>query len=127
MRQLLLFLTLCAAPLVAVFAGAPAAATAANTAQAQAPAMQRIIDQLPYCDERKDLGLYETGISAEWSLASNLRSHPRVKSALEQAQKTATGRTRAIIADTLTLSPDAITQQMVDTFATAKAAGTWAD
>ena len=45
--------------------------------------LTNIISTLGYLNERGDLNLFLTGATASWSLSSNARLHPRVKTALQ--------------------------------------------
>ena len=87
--------------------------------------LTELMQQLRYMSERKDLNLFTVGGSAKWSLASNARSHPVVKSALEDARGKASGELKQQIVDVLTKSPGAIRQEMVDVIREQHAKGKW--
>lgn len=41
--------------------------------------VRRLIDELKYYDERKDVELFAVGATAKWSLQSNAEIHPLVR------------------------------------------------
>src|SRR5262249_34001765 len=59
--------------------------------------LQKLMDQLVYCDERIDAYLFMVGGSAQWSLASNAAADPAVKQALQQAAASDSGRMQALL------------------------------
>lgn len=71
----------------------------------------KILDQLKYLDERKELGLFLTAATAEWSLASNAQSHPIVKAMLESQMRADAGNIQLIAKEILEKGPAKIEAQ----------------
>ncbi|MGB5105268.1 MAG: hypothetical protein WBP29_08760 [Candidatus Zixiibacteriota bacterium] len=46
--------------------------------------VERLISELQFCDNQDSVYLYLTGATAKWSLGSNSRQHPKVKTYLEE-------------------------------------------
>lgn len=74
--------------------------------------LNKIIDQLKYLDERKDISLYLTAATAKWSLSSNLRNHPKVKMELEAFKRDGVDKMRALAEEILTKSPAQIKDEI---------------
>jgi hypothetical protein len=87
--------------------------------------VKKLLELVPFADERNDFNLWATGASAKWSLASNARQHTLVVTILEGEKKTADKRTKDIIAELLTREPALIKQEMAETYGRQKAAGKW--
>jgi hypothetical protein len=87
--------------------------------------VQKIIDQLQYCDERKDQILFFAGATAKWSLASNARSHPLVRSTVENAKTTASARLGELIDQVLNGDLARIEQEIKEIIQTQREAGKW--
>ncbi len=89
--------------------------------------VQKLVDQLVYCDERTDLYLYLTGATAQWSLAGNAAAHPAVKALLQQARDAASGRQRELLEQALTQAPGQLHDAMSATAKAGFAAKAWKD
>jgi hypothetical protein len=87
--------------------------------------VDKIIDELRYFDERNDEGLFFSGATAKWSLASNARDQPAVRSAIENAKVTADKRTRELITELLSEDPVRIKQEIEEVVKTQRDAGQW--
>ena len=87
--------------------------------------VERIIDQLQYCDERTDEMLFFAGATAKWSLASNARTNPLVRSTLESAKAKASTRQRELINEVINEEPAVIKQEMKETVQRQREAGKW--
>ncbi len=87
--------------------------------------VEKIIDQLQYCDERKDQLLFFSGATAKWSLASNARSNPLVRSTVENAKTTASAHQRELINEVLNEDPALIKQEIKEIIQTQRQAGKW--
>lgn len=87
--------------------------------------LQKLVDQLRYCDERDNPVLFLAGATAKWSLASNAQSDPVVRAILQGSTLTANAQTRAIIADLLVQDPVRIKQDMADIVRKQREAGKW--
>jgi hypothetical protein len=87
--------------------------------------VEKIIDQLQYCDERNDQILFFAGATAKWSLASNARSHPLVRSTVENAKTTASARQRELIDQVLNEDLARIEQEIKEIIQTQREAGKW--
>lgn len=68
----------------------------------------RLVDQLQYFDERNDESLFFAGATAMWSLASNAKTQPAVRSAIEDARTKADKRTQELISKLVTEDPEKI-------------------
>jgi hypothetical protein len=87
--------------------------------------LQKLVDQLRYCDERDDMGLFLVGATAKWSLASNALSDPFVRATLASQTLTADHRTRALIDELLREGPVQAKQEMHDIVRQQREAGKW--
>jgi|GEM_PF-1778890 len=67
--------------------------------------LSRLMAQVSHLDEREDLNLYLSAVSAKWSLASNLRTHDAVKAAIEAAVGSAEGAHAKDLQDILVVDP----------------------
>ncbi|MHB1233909.1 MAG: hypothetical protein ACYCZQ_15190 [Burkholderiales bacterium] len=70
--------------------------------------VDKIIAQLKYIDERKDIGLFLTAASAKWSLSSNSRNHPIIKTRLEAIKRDDDDKLRIVVEEILTKTPEQI-------------------
>jgi hypothetical protein len=87
--------------------------------------VKKLLELVPFADERNDFNLWATGASAKWSLASNARQHTLVVAILEGEKKTADKRMKDIIAELLMRDPALIKQEMAEIYGRQKAAGKW--
>jgi hypothetical protein len=87
--------------------------------------IDKIIDQLQYCDERNDESLFVAGATAKWSLASNARTNPSARSALNAAKANATGRKQELINEALNEDPGSIKQEIKEIIQSQRQAGKW--
>lgn len=87
--------------------------------------VDRIVDQLRYFDERNDEALFVAGATAKWSLASNARNQPVVRSAIENAKARVDKRTQEIINELLNEDPARIKQEIGEIVRTQREAGKW--
>jgi hypothetical protein len=85
--------------------------------------LQKLVDQLRYCEERDDEALFLAGATAKWSLASNAQSHPVVRATLEGQTLTADQRTRALIAELLREGPAQVKQESAEVVRQQRQAG----
>ena len=70
--------------------------------------VRKLIDQMNYIDERKDVVRYLAGGTAEWSLSSNAQQHPKVREIVQQARAGADARIGPLIDDLLSRDPTVI-------------------
>jgi hypothetical protein len=87
--------------------------------------IDKVIDQLQYCDDRKDEMLFFAGATAKWSLATNAQTNPLVRSTLENAKATASARQRELINEVLNEDPARLQQEMTETVQRQRKAGKW--
>ena len=87
--------------------------------------IKRLLDLVPFAEERNDFNLWATGAMAKSALASNARQHVHVHVILEEEKNRADKRTQELIDELLTRDPARIGQEMADTYAKQKAAGKW--
>lgn len=76
--------------------------------------LEAIVQRLAYINERVSLMLYMTAASAEWSLSSNAREHPKVKQFLLEREKTAPPVIKAAIDEALTNNPGELKSKMIE-------------
>jgi hypothetical protein len=69
-----------------------------------------------YFDNTEDYASFFAGWSAQWSLAANLARHPEINSIVQEAQLKATGRSRDLLLDVQTKSPDQIKADVASLF-----------
>lgn len=74
--------------------------------------LDAILARLAYLPERKNLMLYMTASSAQWSLASNALQHIQVKQYLETTIQTAPDNIKKAINEALNKSPEEIHKSM---------------
>ncbi len=98
---------------------------AAYFASGDARYVQKLIDQLAYCDERSDPYVYAMGISALWSLSSNARQNPDVLAIMQKVQQAASGRTQALLSQALQETPQQIRDETLATLKAGKDSGSW--
>jgi len=87
--------------------------------------VENIIDQLPYFDEREDEVLFFAGATAKWSLASNARTDPLVRSTIEKAKARANARQQELINEVLNEDPDRIKEELKEIVQRQREAGKW--
>ena len=87
--------------------------------------LQKLVDQLHYYDEREDEALFLVGATAKWSLASNARSHPIVRSTLTGNTLSTDQRTRDIAIQLLAQDPAQVKQETEEIVARQRQAGKW--
>jgi len=87
--------------------------------------LQKLVDQLRYCDERDDEALFLAGGTAKWSLASVAQTDTLVRSTLEGRTLTADPRTRALITELLSQGPVGVKQDLADVVRKQREAGKW--
>lgn len=88
--------------------------------------ISKVIANLKYCDERKDMMLFLAGASAKWSLSSNARIHAKVKKTLNAAALTEKDpRVKSHISEILNQTPSSIQQETISTLKDQKAKGIW--
>ena len=87
--------------------------------------VDKIIDQLQYCDERTDEMLFFAGATAKWLLASSARTNPLVRSTLESAKAKASTRQRELISEVINEEPALIKHEMKETVQRQREAGKW--
>jgi TonB family protein len=87
--------------------------------------LSRLVGQLHYVDERNDFSLFMTGVSAEWSLASNAQSHILVRSTLETAKINSDRRTQELISELLAQGPARVKQEASEIIRKQREAGKW--
>jgi hypothetical protein len=87
--------------------------------------LQKLVDQLHYYDERDDEALFLVGATAKWSLASNARSHPIVRSTLTGNTLATDQRTRDIVIQLLAQDPAQVKQETAEIVASQRQAGKW--
>ena len=86
--------------------------------------LDNLVEVLAYLEERKDLNLFLTGATAQWSLSSNALDHPRVKAKLEQLSATK-GPLQEIAAATLAKSPEQIRAETTAVVKEQRQRGVW--
>jgi hypothetical protein len=94
-------------------------------ASGRAEYLQRLVDQLHYCDERDDQMLFVAGVTAKWSLASNAQHHQLVHDTLAGRALVADQRTRALIDELLAEGPQMVKQEVAAALREQHAAGKW--
>jgi hypothetical protein len=87
--------------------------------------LQKLVDQLRYCDERDDEVLFFAGATAKWSLASNALSDSLVRATLAGQTLTADQRTRALIDELLREGPAQVKQEIAEVVRQQREAGKW--
>ena len=87
--------------------------------------IDKLIEQLQYCDDRSDEMLFFVGATAKWSLASNARTNPLVRSTAENAKTTASARQRELINEVLNKDPALIKEEIKEIVQTQREAGKW--
>jgi hypothetical protein len=87
--------------------------------------LRKLVGQLRYVDERNDFSLFMTGVSAEWSLASNAQSHILVRSTLETAKVNSDRRTQELIGELLAQGPTRVKQEASEIIRKQREAGKW--
>jgi hypothetical protein len=87
--------------------------------------LQKLVDQLRYCDERDDEVLFFAGATAKWSLASNALSDSLVRATLAGQTLTADQRTRALIDELLREGPAQVKQGIAEVVRQQREAGKW--
>ena len=87
--------------------------------------VKKILGLVPFASERHDFDRWQTGANAQWSLATNARKHPLVRSILQGEKLTSDKRTRDTISDLLETDPDMIRQEMARIYARQKQLGRW--
>ena len=86
--------------------------------------LDNLVEVLAYLEERKDLNLFLTGATAQWSLSSNALDHPRVKAKLEQLSATK-GPMQKIAAETLAKSPEQLRAETTAVVKEQRQRGVW--
>ena len=97
----------------------------AFAATGHADFVNRLIDEIPYIDEREDRNLYVTGSTACWSLGSKARADPKVRQLLEAAKTSAPPRTRALIGEILIREPARYREEMIEVIREQRRKGKW--
>lgn len=87
--------------------------------------LNKLIEQLKYLNERKDMRLYLTAASAKWSLSSNARTDLKVRAAMEAMKVGDVLEMRPIAADILQKTPEQIREETIAILKTQKENGTW--
>ena len=80
---------------------------------------------MPYFDEREDEVLFFAGATAKWSLASNARTDPLVRSTIEKAKARANARQQELINEVLNEDPDRIKEELKEIVQRQREAGKW--
>jgi hypothetical protein len=87
--------------------------------------IERLVDEMKYADERDNFELWGAGATAKWSLASNARQHPLVRTILESGKSTADKQTQDMITEVLIKDPADLQREIRETVARQRAAGKW--
>ena len=87
--------------------------------------IERLLDETKYANQLDDKDLWAAGITAKWSLASNAREHPLVRTILESEKANADKPTQDLIADLLTKDPTDYQREARETSAKQHVAGKW--
>ncbi len=87
--------------------------------------IERLIDEMKYADERDNAELWAAGITAKWSLASNARQHPLVRTILQSEKTTVDKKTQDLITEVLTKDPPDFQREMKEIATRQRAAGKW--
>ncbi len=88
--------------------------------------LRAIVERLDHIDERKDLNLFLTAASAQWSLSSNAAGHLRVQTTLQEIhQSLDDGVRRQALDAALTQDPASFGDSMMAVVEAQKAAGVW--
>jgi len=82
-----------------------------------------LIGLLEHMDERRDMMLFLTAATAKWSLASNARQHPLVRTAVLTAKAQASPAVRGELEEVIALEPEDIRKATVMTLVAGK--GIW--
>jgi len=82
--------------------------------------LKKIISDIQLADDRKDMNLFLTGITARWSLCSNAKEDKKVKDYLFTLKDKS-----PVIGDILKKEPEEFNQEMVDVLKEQRAKGIW--
>ena len=94
-------------------------------ASGKAVFIERLLEETKGAEQLDDFNLWGAGFTAKWSLSSNSRQHPVVRSILENEKKSADKRTQDLIEELLTKDPGDYKREANDIYAKQKAAGKW--
>lgn len=87
--------------------------------------LNNIIATLTQLNNRRDINLFMTAASAKWSLSSNAKHHPKVRSTLEALKTNGSAEMQPIAADILNQSPQQIRKETVAILKEQKRKGVW--
>jgi hypothetical protein len=87
--------------------------------------LAEIVRQLQYLDEREDMVRYLAAATARWSLASNARTHPKVKAAMEALENGEDVKLREIAGGILRKGPQQISEETIAVLKEQKSKGIW--
>ena len=88
--------------------------------------IDKLVEQLSYCDERNDLNLFLAGITAKWSLASVAQTDSVVRSILQDPKRKDSPQVKRQIAELLTASdPTIFKVQAREVIRQQRALGKW--
>jgi len=82
--------------------------------------LDRIISNIPLAENRVDLNLFLTGVTAKWSLSSNARQDKQVKEHLNNQEEN-----KKVIKKILKKDPEEFKQEMKDIIIEQRAKGLW--
>jgi hypothetical protein len=87
--------------------------------------LTEIVRQLQYLDEREDMVRYLAAATARWSLASNARTHPKVKAAMEALENGEDVKLREVAGGILRKGPQQISEETIAVLKEQKSKGIW--
>lgn len=90
--------------------------------------IEKLVDQLPYCDDRDDLDLFLAGMTAKWSLSSVAQTNPAVRFILQNPRHKDSSQIKQHVAELLSASdPSIFKKQMRETIIEQRAVGKWTE
>ncbi len=76
--------------------------------------IERLVSEMRFCSEEQSVHLYLTGASAKWSLCSNAKQHPAVRTYLEEMVGKVPPQLADYLQETLNADPGALREQMMN-------------
>ena len=89
--------------------------------------LNNILLSLEYLDERLDLQKYLSAASAKWSLASNSKTHTKVRMALEKMREQGSKTMQSVAEDILNKEPGRLREEMIAVLKAQKHKGVWSE
>lgn len=90
--------------------------------------IDKLVDQLPYFDNRDDLSLFLAGVTAKWSLGSVAQTDPTVRSILEDPKRRDSPQVKQHLAELLSApDPNIFKKQGREIILQQRAVGKWTE